>query len=455
MPARLFSLGVLMVCATAIAAAHNKPTVKLDSAAIGKLVEQLASDDFVTRERATEELSKLDEAPDALREATKSNDPEVRRRAQIVIETIAARAEDKAFKKWGKWALTKDFIENSPHDPLVVQDQVIVGTDQGQLRSYRCQDGVSVWVHQHGSRIFHRPSSDGQRIYFSSEKGLTAVKVEDGTEVWSVGLASYHGPTLVLAKLGRVFVGGNDGNLYALDAKTGEQVWVSEFISDAPPDPPGFSGERARMSNTKARPSALASDGERIFLSVFDQCRIVAVNAASGKRLWSFQTAGWVFGSAVATERHAFIGSQDKNFYCIDKQTGERLWSHRTKGRIESGGAVDDKFVYFASCDGGVYCLNQIDGELRWRFAADQRDGKNSAIYSVPLLHNGGVYFAAGVGQAYAVNQRTGELKWKVRPLKGSEMYCSPATDGQCFFVVTRAESKDLGEPSLVAIYLK
>jgi outer membrane protein assembly factor BamB len=455
MPARLLALGVLMACATAIGAGDELGAVKLDSPAISKLVEQLASDDFATRERATQELSKLEEVPAALREAMKSNDPEVGRRAQLVVASIAVRAEDKAFKAWGKWAQSKDFISNSPHDPLVVQNQVIVGTEQGQMHSYRCQDGNSVWVHHHGARIFHRPCSDGQRIYFSSEKGVTAIKVEDGTEVWHFGVAACDGPTLVLAELGRIFVGGSDGNLYALDAKTGEQVWASNFIEDAPPDPPDFSGERARMSNTKARPSALTSDGEILYLSVFDQCRVVAVNAGNGKRLWSFQSSGWVFGSVVTTKQHVFFGSQDKSLYCLEKQTGKKVWSHQTKGRIESGGVVDDKFVYFGSCDGGVYCLHQNDGKLRWRFAVDQRNGRNSAIYSVPLLHNGGVYFAAGEGQAYAVTQSTGELKWKVRPSKESEMYSSPATDGTLFFVVTRAGSKERGEPSLVALYLK
>ena len=276
-------------------------------------------------------------------------------------------------RRWSSGLITKDFNSNDPHDPLVVQDKVIVGTDKGQLRAYRCKDGNSIWVHEHGARIFHRPCSDGQRIYFSSAKGLTAVKVEDGTEVWRFDLACCDGPSLVLAKQGTVFVGGNDGNLYALDAKTGKQVWASDFIADAPPDPPNFSGERARMTNTKARPSSLASDGETLFLSVFDQCRIVAVNATDGKRLWSFQTGGWVYGSAVATENHVFVGSQDKVFYCLDKRTGRKVWSHQTKGRIESGGAVDDKFVYFGSCDGGVYCLNQSDGQARWRFATDQQ----------------------------------------------------------------------------------
>jgi outer membrane protein assembly factor BamB len=90
-----------------------------------------------------------------------------------------------------------------------------------------------------------------------------------------------------------------------------------------------------------------------------------------------------------------------------------------------------------------------------WALFPEQRVGRNSAIYSVPVLHQGGVYFAAGEGQAYAVNQHTRELKWKIRPSKGSELYSSPATDGALFLVVTRASGKFNGEPSLVAISLK
>jgi hypothetical protein len=184
MAMRLLPLGVLLACAMALGAADEKPAAKLDPVAVRKLVEQLGSNDFATRQKATQELSKLDEAPEALREAIKSNDPEVRRLAQTAVEVITARAEAKAFKVLVQWILTKDFNSNEPHDPLVVQDKVIVGTDRGQLRAYRCKDGNSSWDHEHGARIFHRPCSDGQRIYFSSAKGLTAVKVEDGTEVW-------------------------------------------------------------------------------------------------------------------------------------------------------------------------------------------------------------------------------------------------------------------------------
>jgi hypothetical protein len=95
---RLFPLGVVLACAAVVCAADEKPAAKPDPAAVRKLIDDLKSDDFETRDKATKELSKLEEVPAALREATKSNDAEVRRLAEAAIETITARAEEKAFQ---------------------------------------------------------------------------------------------------------------------------------------------------------------------------------------------------------------------------------------------------------------------------------------------------------------------------------------------------------------------
>jgi outer membrane protein assembly factor BamB len=354
-----------------------------------------------------------------------------------------------------QWAAIAEFAGNEPHDPIVIKDRVVVGTDKGELRAYRCKDGELIWVHEFGGRLFHRPASDGTRIYFMSHLGLTAAAVDTGAEVWHAKLACGDGPVIALEKPALVCVAGGDGTLYAVDPATGKERWTTEFLTDAPKDPPGFAGGAARV-NGKARPTALASDGSAVFVSIFDQSRVVAFDAATGKRLWSFQSGGWIYGRAVATARHVFIGSQDDFFYCLDRHTGAKVWSFKTNSRIESGGAVDEKFVYFGSCDGNVYCLNQADGKERWRFATDRREGdRRTAIYSVPVLRRDSVYFAAGDGQVYGLDRETGKLKGKVRPSEQSEMYCSLAADRTLLFGVTRARLKGQGEPSLVAIGLK
>jgi outer membrane protein assembly factor BamB len=241
-----------------------------------------------------------------------------------------------------------------------------------------------------------------------------------------------------------------------VDAATGKQAWTAEFLTDAPADPPGFAGGQARVGGTKARPSAMASDGGVVFVSIFDQSRVVAFDAITGKRLWSFQANGWVYGKTASTAKHVFFGSQDDHWYCLDRQTGKKVWSFKTNSRIESGAAVDDRFVYFGSCDGNVYCLAQADGKERWRFATDRtEDDHRTAIYSTPVLRRDSVYFAAGEGQVYGLDRETGRLKGKVRPSEGSDMYCSLAADSALLFGVTRAHGKDHGGPSLVAIGLK
>jgi hypothetical protein len=79
-----------------IGSAGAQPDTKLDPALRG-LVEALGSTDFKTREKAMRDLAKLDEVPDALREAAQSKDAEMRRRAEALVKIIADRLGDKAF----------------------------------------------------------------------------------------------------------------------------------------------------------------------------------------------------------------------------------------------------------------------------------------------------------------------------------------------------------------------
>lgn len=73
-----------------------------DAGVVRNLIEQLRSPDFKIREKATQDLLRLDEVPDALREAVKSEDPEVRRRAQSILDRITKRLEEKAFQAIAK-----------------------------------------------------------------------------------------------------------------------------------------------------------------------------------------------------------------------------------------------------------------------------------------------------------------------------------------------------------------
>jgi hypothetical protein len=81
--------------------ADDKPKPPPDPKAIQKLVDQLGSDDFDTREQAAKHLLQLDEAAlPALKGAAKSApDAEVRQRATELAATITAHVEERAVEK--------------------------------------------------------------------------------------------------------------------------------------------------------------------------------------------------------------------------------------------------------------------------------------------------------------------------------------------------------------------
>src|SRR5579864_1980124 len=363
----------------------------------------------------------------------------------VAVVAMGAPVPKDGTEPYVKWRIQSDKPSNEMHDPIVVNDAVIVGNDRGEVCAYRAKDGALLWRHEEDRcRIYYRPSSEGERVYFTGV-GLVAVSADNGKQVWRFGsrvvagvppvVRGVPGPVLAIAEKGMVVVASDGGDLCAVEAKTGELRWKADFLTDAPKDPPGFDGNRARLQGTQARPTALASDGQFVFLSVFDQCQVIAFHATTGKRIWSFQAGGWIYGPAAFTTKNVFIGSQDDCFYCLDKQAGKEVWKFKTKGRIESGAVVDSKAVYFGSCDGHCYALNQAGGKELWRFETDKHsDGKPSAIYSQPVLRRGILCFAAGEGQVYGLAADSGKMLWKLRPAEDSELYCSPASDGVRYF---------------------
>ena len=119
--------------------------------------------------------------------------------------------------------------------------------------------------------------------------------------------------------------------------------------------------------------SAPVIAGGRVYLSSIDSHRVVALDAESGKQIWT-------------------------------RTVGGRVDSPPTIVRIQKGGKTTDLCV-FGCADGRVYCLRAADGELVWRRrlapTTEQIVSKNSVeslwpVHGSVLLHKGLVYAVAG-----------------------------------------------------------
>ena len=326
---------------------------------------------------------------------------------------------------------------------------------QGKIHGLDGTEGDLLWStggkesmsYSFGFAILDRP--DLKAVVVACDAGLLALDPKTGGEIWrteiELGVA---GPACAKET---IVAASSDGHVYGFRPTTGKILWKHGYMSDAPEDPPGFDGRRARFEGRPARPKGAVTDGKTVAVSIFDQCRTIAVDALTGERLWSFRTLGWVSGPASFGADHVFIPSQDKHLYAVDKVTGELRWKVQTRGRVSRGGTQSGGTVFFGSCDARLYAVDVASGEVAWEFETEHEEGRGAPIYSLPVVQDGQVHLAAMRGKVYSVDAKTGGLLWKFEPVAKSEINSELIAAGDRFFLTTRVDIDGAGESTVIA----
>ena len=133
-----------------------------------------------------------------------------------------------------------------------------------------------------------------------------------------------------------------------------------------------------------------------------------------------------VMHPVIADGRVFFGSSVDGKLYAVDAATGRTLWTYFTDGPIRFAPAVSGPRLFVASDDGYFYCLQASDGQLLWRRRGGPTDSKvlgNEHLISRwparggPVVVDDVVYFAAGIWPSegiflYALDTETGNVLW-------------------------------------------
>jgi len=92
------------------------------------------------------------------------------------------------------------------------------------------------------------------------------------------------------------------------------------------------------------------------------------------RHTWSSKLGGQL-STLVVAGGTLFVASTDTHqVHALDADTGKSLWSFTTGGRVDSPPTIWQGRVLFGSADGHVYCLNAHDGTLVWRYRAAPED---------------------------------------------------------------------------------
>lgn len=239
-----------------------------------------------------------------------------------------------------------------------------------------------------------------------------------------------------------VYVGSNDGNLYAIDQQTGAQKWKFQT--------------GARVTSSPAVANGL------VYFGSYDG-NFYAVDAASGKQRWKFRNAGerryaathlhgavpagetmpdpfdFYLSSPAVWNGAVYFGSGDGNVYALDAATGALKWKFKTGDVVHASPAIVDGKLYIGSWDSYFYALDAANGKELWRFkTGEDPDIHNQVgIQSSATVGNGVIYFGCRDSKFYALDAATGQQRWAFSN-KGSWVITSPVVrDGKVYFATS------------------
>ncbi len=267
---------------------------------------------------------------------------------------------------------------------LVQDDKVIFGAYDGNLYCLGTETGKVLWVNFDCDWIGSSPdlSLKNKSVYVGAEYGfwkkkggLISVDIETGKLKWAYReMPEYtHGSPLVVDKYDLVVFGSNNGELSALNTKTGNLAWVLQ-CSGAIKHRPAYS--------------------EGVLVVADHAGKVIGVNMR-GEKLWEYTM---YFGSYCIPKIHEgklYVTSFDKHIYCLNLTTGQLIWKAQTSARIFSSiEIVDDKVVvgtnagvlYEYSKDKGAKLSEQIFPERITNKVVYDKETNN--LYVLDYINN-------------------------------------------------------------------
>ena len=130
----------------------------------------------------------------------------------------------------------------------------------------------------------------------------------------------------------------------------------------------------------------------------------------TNQTLWTYTAVSGVDSAPAVVDGRVYVGSWDKNIYCLDAATGTLVWNYTTGGMVDSSPAVADGRVYVGSNDDKVYCLDAATGALIWDYTTG-----GDILYSSPAVADGKVYVGSNDMKVWCLNAANGAYIWSYR----------------------------------------
>jgi outer membrane protein assembly factor BamB len=220
----------------------------------------------------------------------------------------------------------------------------------------------------------------------------------------------------------RIYVVDADGELTALDATNGRELWTAD----------------ADMRITGG-----PGVGENSVLIGSGEGDVLAYDAATGEEQWHSRVSSEILSAPIRSEGVVAVRTNDGKLFGLDGNTGKRLWIYDrtvpsltlrgTSAPLAAGGAV------VAGFDAGkLAALELRSGRLLWETSVATSRGRSELermvdIDSEPMIVDGIIYVATFQGQLAAIHPDGGRILWN----REVSSYAGLAADDNYIYIST------------------
>jgi eukaryotic-like serine/threonine-protein kinase len=255
---------------------------------------------------------------------------------------------------------------NPGYNTLVVTDGVVYASGNVVgLSAMNAKTGKTIWSFTGGEDIsagvdisnalgmWSSPVVANGKVYIDAQAGIYVLKASNGVELWNSTIAPFLVSPIVAN--GVIYAGSSDGNIYALNANNGDKLWNYTTGASMPPVP--WAGDVLAYSGSQG--GNLAS----ILYAYSQDGDLYALNAATGEKLWNQTVPINSYPSnpptPVVADNVIYVGSGGGNLYAFDAANGDELWNYTIEGAnnttLSTPSVVNG--VLYVSANNTVYAL--------------------------------------------------------------------------------------------------
>lgn len=295
--------------------------------------------------------------------------------------------------------------------PIVFDQQIMTIDTYGRVSAHHAETGVLVWEFK--SRPPKQTSVlangglayDQGKVFVATDFAiLYAIDAKTGKEIWQTELsAPLH--SAPIASNGRVFAVTIDNALSCLSQEKGEILWQHQGITE-------YAGLLGGAS------PAVQND---LVFAPFSSGEVTALKVETGRPVWSealtslrrtdsVSAISTIKGSPVVDQNMTFIIGHGNRMFALDTKTGDQIWEKHIGGLFTP--LLHNDVLFVLSLQNQLLCMKKETGQIVWTTQLEKTFPKSKKLlnWAGPILAGNKLFLSNSMGNLVAFDPKSGKM---------------------------------------------